>query len=159
MKQLHRFNYWELPKFKRHLVSGVVAFVLMLLSPLVYSLQSVNNEPQIEILWLTTDTGPASDFRHKSPIEFPIELKAIRANTGKSSKLRSIEIAGSPSHYVGFVACNRHSALKPLIADINRNLAKLYQSDSFYQAHTRYLDEADIPKFDQLFKQVFTIAP
>jgi len=72
-------------------------------------------------------------------IEFPTEFNAVRKKMEKSVKFKSIEIANSPR----------------FIGDINKLLLELYQTDAFYQAHSKYLDHSDLVKFKQYYDEVF----
>lgn len=88
-------------------------------------------------------------------IEFPVELKAFADVAAKGGPMRSLEIAGSPSHYIGYVACKDNLWSRQFMRDVNANLTRLYRTDAFYQAHIRYFDEADKPQFDKVFAEIF----
>ena len=62
---------------------------------------------------------------------------------------------GSPSFIVGRIACTKTADSQRFIQLVNAALRQLYHSNEFYQAHTRYLDTADLPLFDRYFRQVF----
>jgi len=88
-------------------------------------------------------------------IEFPTEFNAVRKKMEKSVKFKSIEIANSPRFILGHLACNKTPKNKRFIGDINKLLLRLYQTDAFYQAHSKYLDHSDLVKFKQYYDEVF----
>jgi len=88
-------------------------------------------------------------------IEFPTEFNAVRKKMEKSVKFKSIEIANSPRFILGHLACNKTPKNKRFIGDINKLLLELYQTDAFYQAHSKYLDHSDLVKFKQYYDEVF----
>ena len=88
-------------------------------------------------------------------LEFPVELKAMSKLTDKPQLFNTYELADSEPYFIGHVACNRNPYMERFIGDLNQVLLQLHHNKAFYQAHTRYMDEADMGQFDRLFKQVF----
>jgi uncharacterized protein (TIGR02285 family) len=92
-------------------------------------------------------------------IEYPIAVTEALNNLQRNTKLSSLEIAGSPSYIVGYIACNKGAAGERIIKNLNIALQQLYRSPAFYQAHIRYLDKKDIPGFNQAYQEVFQVNP
>ena len=90
-------------------------------------------------------------------IEYPVNVKRVLERTATDITLESLEIAGSPSYIVGYVACNKGPFGQKVIADINIALQKLYQSYSFYQAHIRYINEIDVSGFNRAYQTIFQV--
>jgi uncharacterized protein (TIGR02285 family) len=90
-------------------------------------------------------------------IEYPVNVHKVLKETKTNIALESIKIAGAPSYIVGYVACSKGQVGEQIIKDINTALVRLYHNDNFYQAHTRYLDKADIPNFNRAYQEVFHV--
>ena len=90
-------------------------------------------------------------------IDYPISVNEALKNSVTTTTLDSLEIAGSPGYIIGYVACNKGPLGQKIIADINKSLQNLYLSYSFYQAHTRYLDNNDLVNFNQAYQAVFQV--
>ncbi len=90
-------------------------------------------------------------------IEYPDDVNEVLKETKTNMMLESLEIAGSPNYIVGYVACNKSPLGQKVIEDINKALQGLYRSYQFYQAHTRYLDKADLADFNQAYQTIFQV--
>ncbi len=90
-------------------------------------------------------------------IDFPNNVKASLSSYKNPEELSSIEIAGTPDYIAGYVACNRSAQGQQAIKAINVALKKLYNQYSFYYAHSRYLDSADIADFNRIYKAIFKV--
>ncbi|KGJ89157.1 hypothetical protein [Colwellia psychrerythraea] len=90
-------------------------------------------------------------------IEYPVNVHRVLKETAANISLESLEIVGSPSYIVGYVACSKSAVGKHVIKDINAALQKLYHSADFYQAHTRYLDKNDIANFNRAYQETFQV--
>ncbi|KGJ91156.1 hypothetical protein [Colwellia psychrerythraea] len=90
-------------------------------------------------------------------IDYPISVNQALNIIPTDVALKSLEIAGSPDYIVGYVACSKDSIGQEIIKDINNALQKLYRSYDFYQAHTRYLDKADLADFNQAYQTIFKV--
>jgi len=88
-------------------------------------------------------------------IEFPTEFNAVSKKIEKNLQFKSIEIANSPRYILGHLVCNKSPKNSLFINEINKLLLALYQTDTFYQAHIKYLDHSDVGKFRQYYQEVF----
>ena len=88
-------------------------------------------------------------------LDYPISMKNALKNHPESVELTSLEVAGNQQYIVGYVACNKGDIGKKVIEDINAALRKLYHQYSFYQAHIRYLDKADIADFNRAYNVIY----
>lgn len=91
-------------------------------------------------------------------IEYPVGIKQALKDRTLDITLDSLRIANSPDYIVGYVACHKGSLGEEIIEDINKELLQLYSSYSFYQAHIRYLDKADLVNFNRAYQIVFKVA-
>lgn len=88
-------------------------------------------------------------------IDYPTTIKEGLVSLSEKVELESVEISGSPDYIIGYVACSKGPLGEAVIADINSALRKLHQTDEFYQAHARYIDDTDLSSFNRAYKQVF----
>ena len=88
-------------------------------------------------------------------LQYPAEIKREQGSMAAPTALRSVAIANSPSLVLGHVACSKTATSQRFIKDVDRVFKQLYQSDTFYQAHSRYLVEADLAQFKRDFDSVF----
>jgi uncharacterized protein (TIGR02285 family) len=88
-------------------------------------------------------------------IDYPAEIKVALDRYNEKIKLDSIKISNSSGYIVGYIACSKSDFGQQVIKDINRELRKLYKTPAFYQAHVRYLDQADMAEFNLAYEQVF----
>lgn len=91
-------------------------------------------------------------------LEYPIDVKRVLGNR-TNTELTSIAIAASTPFVVGHIMCSDTETGRNIVKDINTALRRLYATEDFYYAHTRYLDRADIPDFDRYYYQVLQQSP
>jgi uncharacterized protein (TIGR02285 family) len=91
-------------------------------------------------------------------IEYPIGINETLNNIASEIRLNSLRITGSPDYILGYIACHKGTIGKKIIDDINVELQKLYRSYSFYLAHIRHLDKADLEDFNQAYQVIFKVA-
>jgi len=89
-------------------------------------------------------------------IYYPQEINEINK---KNITLESYTIAGSPSYFLGHVACAKTKTGKQIIADIDEILQQAYPTKEFYYAHKKWLIKSDLPKLRQHFFEVFNYLP
>ncbi|WP_343816223.1 hypothetical protein [Colwellia asteriadis] len=88
-------------------------------------------------------------------IDYPTMIKESLNTLSIEMDLVSLEIANMPSYITGHIACNKSEFGKEVIADINNVLRKLYKTHAFYEAHSHYIDKADIEDFNRAYKEVY----
>lgn len=86
---------------------------------------------------------------------YPEAMSKELAYFNDVARIASIEVARIPKYVVGHIECARTDAGKTFVADIDAALETLYDSPEFKQAHTRYLNESDLPVFEQYYNEVF----
>jgi uncharacterized protein (TIGR02285 family) len=87
-------------------------------------------------------------------IDFPVEVKKRLDASKQKISLKSLEIAGSPEHIIGYVACSKSELGQRFIAQVNQTLKKLYQDYDFYFAHIRYLNDSDVVNFNHAYQSL-----
>lgn len=90
-------------------------------------------------------------------IEYPFGINETLSNLPYDITLDSLRIANSTDYIVGYVACHKGVLGQEVIENVNSALQKLYRSYSFYQAHTRHIDEADLIDFNRAYQVVFKV--
>ena len=122
--------------------------------------QIVNINPN-NIYQRATDSGLLSLIemlnrgRINYVIEYPTQMRSEMADIVNPQGIKSIKIANSPNYIIGYLACSKSKFAQQFINDVDTALRHLYQTNEFYQAHRRYLNDTDIEQFDQDYKQVF----
>jgi uncharacterized protein (TIGR02285 family) len=91
-------------------------------------------------------------------IEYPVAINETLNNIKSGVRLNSLRITSSPDYILGYIACHKGTLGQTIIEDINIELQKLYSSYSFYQAHARYLDKADLANFNRTYQAIFKVA-
>lgn len=88
-------------------------------------------------------------------IDYPVEVNKLGGKKELLKSISSIELAGSAKYVLGHIACSQSATGREVIAKVNNILLGLYRSREFYQAHARYIEQADIGNFDKYYHQVF----
>ena len=88
-------------------------------------------------------------------VEFPEAINTEMNLEQNKLDLKAVGIVNSPKYILGHVACSDTPTGHKIINRINKILAELYPKEAFYQAHTRYLNNTDIPVFNRYYQQVF----
>jgi len=91
-------------------------------------------------------------------IEYPVAINETLNNITSEGRLNSLRITSSPDYILGYIACHKGTLGQKIIEDINIELQKLYRSYSFYQAHARHLDKADLINFNRAYQAIFKVA-
>jgi uncharacterized protein (TIGR02285 family) len=91
-------------------------------------------------------------------IEYPVAINETLNSLTSRVRLDSLRITSSPDYILGYIACHKGALGQEIIENINIELQKLYRSYSFYQAHARYLDKADLIGFNRAYQAIFKVA-
>jgi len=89
-------------------------------------------------------------------IYYPQEINEVKQS---NIELESYTIAGSPSYFLGHVACTKTEGGEQIIKHVNEVLKHAYKTTEFYQAHEKWLMVNDLPKLRQYFYEVFNYLP
>ncbi|KTF16589.1 transporter substrate-binding domain-containing protein [Pseudoalteromonas sp. H105] len=94
--------------------------------------------------------------RHRSEyaLMFPATFFEQTRQKVQNEQLRSVAIAGNPTYILGHIACKQSDITTTFIAKVNHVLKQLYNDERLYQAHIRYLSEADKTHFKQDYRNV-----
>ncbi|MEW6990020.1 hypothetical protein AADZ91_04955 [Colwelliaceae bacterium 6441] len=88
-------------------------------------------------------------------IDFPTQFIAKVIQNKQQNNIGSIEIEGVKEFFVSHIACNKSCIGEAFIESVNAILKTQYQSEAFYQAHSRYLMKDELPNFKSKFHAVF----
>lgn len=83
---------------------------------------------------------------------YPNDINLLTSNT---IELESYSIAGSTPYMLGHFTCSKSEIGQQVINDINKILAKAYQSKNFYQVYQQWLLPADFKKLNNYFINEF----
>jgi uncharacterized protein (TIGR02285 family) len=89
-------------------------------------------------------------------IYYPQDIKNV--NQARVS-LENYTIAGSPSYFLGHVACSKTATGKKIINHINEILKGSYLTTEFYTAHEKWLIKGDLSKLRRYYLEVFNFLP
>ena len=93
--------------------------------------------------------------RSEYALMFPATFFEQTGQKVHGKQIRSVAIAGNPTYILGHIACKQSEVAATFIAKVNHVLKQLYRDERLYQAHVRYLSEADKIHFKQDYRQVF----
>lgn len=88
-------------------------------------------------------------------IDFPVEIKRELDAFNRPVSLASLPMADTPDYVVGHIACSKSDLGEKVVQQVNTRLLALYQQAEFFDAHSRYLAEADLANFAQYYMDVF----
>jgi len=88
-------------------------------------------------------------------LEFPVTFKTEMSLNQQKVNINSIGVVNSPNYILGHIACSDTIAGHKIIKRVNQILHNLYLSREFYLAHTRYIEENDVPVFNQYYTEAF----
>lgn len=89
-------------------------------------------------------------------IFYPSELSRL---VSPHIALESYSLAGAPDYMVGHFTCSKTTAGKDIISEIDEILTEAYQSEAFYQAHSKWNPAVDLPRLNQYYLEVFNTSP
>ena len=82
---------------------------------------------------------------YKSRVDFVLALPVdITPSKAQKPLLEQYTIAGAPPYLIAHFNCSNSSLGQLIINDINKILAKLYQSKDYYQAHKKWFSEQQL---------------
>lgn len=86
---------------------------------------------------------------------YPDEVKKATERYSEPVTLTSVPVAGIEKYIVGYMECARSATAKLFLQQVDAALRKLYDGNTFKQAHTNYLDRADLEVFERYYQEVF----
>ena len=87
----------------------------------------------------------------KSRVDFLLALPVdITPEPEQKKLLEQYTIAGAPPYLIAHFNCSKSETGQEIIKDINKILAKLYQSEDYFQAHKRWFSDQQLADL-QLF--------
>jgi len=82
---------------------------------------------------------------YKSRVDFvlalPVDITPIES---QKPLLEQYTIAGAPPYLIAHINCSNSSLGQRIISEINEILAKLYQSNDYYQAHKKWFSDKQL---------------
>jgi len=86
-----------------------------------------------------------SSMLYKKRVDFVLALPVdITPLESQKSLLEQYSIAGAPPYLIAHINCSNSSLGRRIISDINEILAKLYQSNDYYQAHKKWFSDKQL---------------
>jgi hypothetical protein len=94
---------------------------------------------------------------YQSRIDFVLALPVdITPNETQKDLLEQYTIAGAPPYLIAHFNCSNSQLGQFIINDINKILAKVYQSKDYYQAHRKWFSEKQLDDLQIFLAEKFS---
>ncbi|WP_231732972.1 MULTISPECIES: transporter substrate-binding domain-containing protein [Colwellia] len=93
---------------------------------------------------------------YKSRVDFVLALPVdITPNEAQKTLLEQYTIAGAPPYLIAHFNCSNSQLGQGIINDINKILAKVYQSKDYYQAHKKWFSDKQLAGLQTFLAEKF----
>jgi len=94
---------------------------------------------------------------YKERVDFLLALPVdITPNTAQKQLIEQYTIAGAPPYLIAHFNCSKSELGQRIISDINKILAKLYQSNDYYQAHKKWFSDKQLSGLQSFLAEKFS---
>ena len=98
-----------------------------------------------------------SSMLYKSRVDFVLALPVdITPNEDQKQLIEQYTIAGAPPYLIAHFNCSKSPLGRRVITDINKILAKVYQTKDYYQAHKKWFSDKQLADLQVFLAENFS---
>jgi len=98
-----------------------------------------------------------SSMLYKSRVDFLLALPIdITPDEAQKKLLEQYTIAGAPPYLIAHFNCSNSQLGQAIVSDINKLLAKLYQTEDYYQSHKKWFTDKQLDDLQTFLAEKFS---